>query len=87
MAADARFHALVVDLAANPVLAGMIGPMRDMVVESQRLPMARVDRLGETLAEHRAVASRLRAGDAPGSEGAMQAHVRAAADRHGLSLA
>ena len=85
--ADARFHDLVVELAANPVLVGMIGPMRDMVVESQRLPMARLDRLGETLAEHRAIAARVRAGDAPGSEGAMQDHIRAAADRYGLSLA
>ena len=85
-AADARFHDLVLDLAANPVLAGMVGPMRDMMVESQRLPMARIDRLGETLAEHRVIASRLRAGDVSGSEGAMQAHIRAAADRYGISL-
>ena len=86
-AADARFHDLVVELAANPVLAGMVGPMRDMMVESQRLPMARVDRLGETLSEHRAIASRLRAGDAPGAEAAMTAHIRSAADRYGVSLA
>lgn len=85
--ADARFHDVVVDLAANPVLAGMIGPMRDMVVESQRLPMARRDRLGETLAEHRAIAACLRAGDAAGSDAAMKAHVKAAADRYGVSIA
>jgi GntR family transcriptional repressor for pyruvate dehydrogenase complex len=76
----------VVELAANPVLAGMVGPMRDMVVESQRLPMARVDRLAETLSEHRAIASRLAAGDAEGAEGAMKAHIRAAADRYGIAL-
>ncbi len=86
-AADARFHDLVVELAANPVLAGMVGPMRDMVVESQRLPMARFDRLGETLAEHRAIAACLRAGDASGSEEAMKAHIRAAAGRYGVSVA
>ena len=85
--ADAGFHDLVVDLAANPVLAGMVGPMRDMVVESQRLPMARADRLAETLAEHRAIAARLVAGDAPGAEDAMKAHIRAAADRYGIALA
>lgn len=86
-AADARFHDLVVELAANPVLVGMVGPMRDMVVESQRLPMARLDRLGETLAEHRAIAACVRAGDAAGAEEAMEAHIRAAADRCGVSIA
>ena len=85
-AADARFHDLVVELAANPVLAGMVGPMRDILVESQRLPMARSDRLGETLAEHRAIASSLRMGDVAGSEAAMTAHIRAAADRSGVKL-
>ena len=84
--ADARFHDLVVELAANPVLAGMVGPMRDMVVESQRLPMVRADRLAETLAEHRAITSLLTAGDAEGAEGAMKTHIRAAADRYGIAL-
>ena len=85
-AADAGFHDRVVELAANPVLAGMVGPMRDMVVESQRLPMARADRLAETLAEHRAILSRLAVGDAGGAEDAMKAHIRAAADRYGILL-
>ncbi len=85
-AADAAFHDLVFTLAANPVLAGMYKPVRDMVVESQRLPMARADRLAETLAEHRAIASRLAAGDAGGAEEAMKAHIRAAADRCGIVL-
>ncbi|WP_165359508.1 FadR/GntR family transcriptional regulator [Lichenibacterium minor] len=85
--ADARFHDLVVEFASNPVLIGMVGPMRDMMVESQRLPMARADRLSETLVEHRAVASRLREGDAAGAERAMASHIRGAADRYGVSLA
>lgn len=83
---DVRFHDLVVELAGNPVLGGMIGPMRDMVVESQRLPMARADRLAETLAEHRAIASRLAVSDADGAECSMRAHIRAAADRCGIAL-
>lgn len=69
-------------LAANPVLARMIGPMRDMVIESHRLPITRRDRLGETLAEHRAIAVCLRISDA-----AMKAHLKAAADRYGVSIA
>ena len=84
--ADVLFHDLVVELAGNPVLAGMIWPMRDMVVESQRLPMARADRLAETLAEHRAIAACLRTGDGAASEEAMTYHIRAAADRYGIAL-
>ncbi len=85
-AADARFHDLVVALAANPVLAATVGPMRDMMVESQRLPMVQTARLGETLAEHRAIAARLAAGDADGAEGAMRAHIRGAAGRYGVAI-
>ena len=48
-AADARFHDLVFEIGANPVLAGMYRPMRDMMVESQRLPMTLKMRLGDTL--------------------------------------
>ena len=85
-AADARFHDLVVALAANPVLAGMVGPMREMIVESQRLPMTYKTRLGETLAEHRAIAARLATGDVDGAEGAMKAHIRASARRYGIEI-
>lgn len=84
--ADAQFHDLVLAIAANPVLTGMIGPMRDMIVESQRLPMITTERLGETLAEHRAIASLLESGDARGAEAAMEAHIRAAAARYGMAL-
>ena len=85
-AADARFHDIVFDLAGNPVLTGMYGPVRDMMVESQRLPLARRDRLGETLAEHQAIASCLARGDADGASEAMRAHIRAAAGRYGITI-
>ncbi len=84
--ADANFHDLVVEAAANPVLAAMVRPMRDMVVESQRLPMALAARRGETLAEHREILDRLTARDAGGAEGAMQRHIRAAAGRCGIAV-
>ena len=84
--ADARFHDLVFDLAGNPVLTGMYGPVRDMMVESQRLPLARQNRLGETLAEHRAIAACLARGDRAGASEAMRDHIRAAAGRYGITL-
>ncbi len=85
--ADARFHDLVFDIAGNPVLAGMYRPVRELMVESQRLPMERLERLGETLNEHRAIASCLAAHDPEAAAAAMQVHIRAAAQRYGITIA
>ena len=85
-AADARFHDVVFELAGNPVLTGMYGPVRDMMVESQRLPLALQDRLGDTLAEHRAILACLARGDGDGASEAMRAHIRAAAHRYGVTI-
>ena len=84
--ADAAFHDLVFELAANPVLAGMVKPVRDMMVETQRLPMTLGIRLGDTLREHRAVVDRIARNDAPGAEAAMQHHIRAAAARYDVEI-
>ena len=85
-AADARFHDLIFEIGANPVLAGMYRPMRDMMVESQRLPMTLKTRLGDTLDEHRRLFARLAARDPEGAEAAMQDHIRAAARRYGIAI-
>jgi GntR family transcriptional regulator, transcriptional repressor for pyruvate dehydrogenase complex len=85
-AADAAFHDLVFTLAANPVLAGMYRPMRDMAVETQRLPMTLRIRLGDTLREHEEVCGRITAGDPLGAEAAMIRHIRTAARRYGIEI-
>lgn len=85
-AADAAFHDAVFALAGNTVLAGMYGPVRDLMVETQRLPMTLRVRLGDTLAEHETVRARVVAGDARGAEAAMKRHIRAAAGRYGIRL-
>lgn len=84
--ADALFHDHVLGIAANSVLAAMIGPMRDMIVESQRLPLAAHIRIDETLAEHRMILSRIAAGDPDGAERVMRCHIEAAAARYGIEL-
>jgi GntR family transcriptional regulator, transcriptional repressor for pyruvate dehydrogenase complex len=84
--ADAAFHDLVFTLTANPVLAGMYKPVRDLAVETQRLPMTLRIRLGDTLREHENVCARIRAGDARGAELAMIQHIRAAARRYGIEI-
>lgn len=83
---DAGFHEYIFELSGNPMLAAMYRPVRDMAEESQRLPMAWRERLGETPREHRLIAEKLIARDAPGAEHAMQEHVRAAAARYGITL-
>jgi GntR family transcriptional repressor for pyruvate dehydrogenase complex len=84
--ADADFHDLVFELSANPVLAGMYRPVRDMMVETQRLPMTLRIRLGDTLREHEEVCARLLARDGAGAEAAMKRHIRASARRFGLEV-
>lgn len=85
-AADAAFHDCVFDLTANPVLAGMYRPVRDMMVETQRLPMTLRIRLGDTLREHEQICERVAARDGPGAETAMRDHIHAAAQRYGIEL-
>ncbi|WP_131113806.1 FadR/GntR family transcriptional regulator [Lichenihabitans psoromatis] len=84
--ADATFHDLVFDLTANPVLAGMYRPVRDMMVETQRLPMTLRIRLGDTLREHENVCKTIASRDGDGAEAAMRHHIRAAANRYGLTI-
>jgi GntR family transcriptional repressor for pyruvate dehydrogenase complex len=83
---DAEFHDLVFELCGNPVLADMYRPMRDIMVESQRLPMARRTRLDETVKEHEIIRDRLIAKDREGAASAMRAHIKAAAARYGVEL-
>ncbi|MCJ8145247.1 FadR family transcriptional regulator [Ancylobacter sp. A5.8] len=83
---DAGFHDFIFELSGNPMLAAMYRPIRDMAEESQRLPMAWRERLGETPREHRHIAERLTAQDSAGAEAAMQQHIRAAAARYGIVL-
>ena len=52
---DTEFHDLIFELSGNPILAAMYRPVREMLVESQRLPMAHLDRLSETVREHEAI--------------------------------
>lgn len=84
--ADSAFHDLVFTLAANPVLAGMYKPVRDLAVETQRLPMTLRIRLGDTLREHEHVCARIAAGDSEGAEAAMTHHIKAAALRYGIEI-
>lgn len=83
---DAGFHEFIFELSGNPILAAMYRPVREIAEESQRLPMAWRERLGETPREHRRIVERLVAQDGAGAEATMQQHIRAAAARFGVTL-
>ncbi|MBY0612585.1 MAG: FadR family transcriptional regulator [Beijerinckiaceae bacterium] len=84
--ADAAFHDLIVDAAKNPVIASMYRSARDLMVETQRAPMATRGRLTETVAEHKAILSALEARDARLAGETMERHIRGSAHRLGLPL-
>lgn len=83
---DAEFHDLIFELSGNPILAAMYRPVREILVESQRLPMARFDRLSETVREHETIQASILCHDADAAEAAMHDHIRSAAGRYGITL-
>jgi GntR family transcriptional regulator, transcriptional repressor for pyruvate dehydrogenase complex len=85
-AADARFHDLLFELCGNPVLAGMYRPVRELMVETQRLPMIRWTRLEETVREHKELLATIETRDAEAAEAAMKHHIRSAARRFGVEI-
>ena len=84
--ADAQFHDLLFELCGNPVLAGMYRPVRDLMVETQRLPMVRLTRLEETLREHNELLEKIEAKDAMAAELSMKNHIRSAAKRFDIEI-
>lgn len=84
--ADAQFHDRLFELCGNPVLAGMYRPVRDLMVESQRLPMIRWTRLEETVREHEDLLAKIAAKDAIAAELAMKHHIRSAAKRFDIEI-
>jgi DNA-binding GntR family transcriptional regulator len=75
-AANLGFHALILDLAANPRLAEALRPV---TLPLSRLVYARLlerPARRRSMAEHRLIVAALLRGDAEAAEAAMRAHVR-----------
>ena len=85
-AKDTEFHDLIFELCGNPILAAMYRPVREILVESQRLPLGQLDRLNETVREHESIEASILSRDPDAAEEAMQSHIRSAAGRYGISL-
>jgi DNA-binding GntR family transcriptional regulator len=73
---DRRFHHLVVEAAANPILSALYGSLRDRQVRMGRSTAAEgAERRRRIRAEHRRLAEALAAGDAGAAREATRAHL------------
>lgn len=86
VAADALFHDVLMAGCGNPIIITMYNAVREMMVASQRLPLALGMRLAEMLAEHQAILANLVARDERGAAEAMRQHFNSAASRYGLEF-
>ena len=87
--ADLRFHGLIVETCPNPMLRDFYRSVRDLMTESQRVPIPNtaVARMQASISEHRAILDALRAGDGDRAAQAMRAHIRNTAACAGVALA
>ncbi|WP_188311821.1 FadR/GntR family transcriptional regulator [Salinarimonas soli] len=85
-AADSAFHDLIIGACGNPIIQAMYAPVREMMVESQKLPMVRGAGLDATVAEHESLLACCEARDADGAAMQMRRHIGMAAARLGIEL-
>ena len=84
--ADAAFHDTIVAIAGNPLIGSMYRSARELMMATQRAPMATRERLAETVAEHRIILAALERRDPRLAGDAMQLHIRSSAHRLGIPL-
>jgi GntR family transcriptional regulator, transcriptional repressor for pyruvate dehydrogenase complex len=89
LGADAEFHRGVGGATGNRYLAMIVdylaSRIKDTTIATGRVHRQE-DLIAATLTEHEKVLAALRAGDAEGARAAMDAHIRAAAARLGITL-
>lgn len=86
--ADLQFHRIVVARCGNRMLQALYDSVAGLLTETQRQPIPRTktDRMVESLGEHRALITALRARDPDAARAAMVAHIRNTALYAGVSL-
>jgi len=73
---DRQFHRAIVGAAANPLLAGFYESLRDRQLRmGVHVITTSGQRIGEVLAEHRAIAASLRSGDPEAAAAAVAQHL------------
>jgi GntR family transcriptional repressor for pyruvate dehydrogenase complex len=84
--ADFELHHQIMVLSKNRILADLHENYRTIFLESQRLPMARHERVWETVDEHEKLVQAIARRDPDGAEYYMRLHITRAADRVGIAL-
>jgi DNA-binding FadR family transcriptional regulator len=75
VAADIRFHAVVLEAAGNPVIAALFDAIGKVVLDVRRRTSALPERWRRAIDAHERVLRAVEAGDATGAEQAMAAHL------------
>jgi GntR family transcriptional regulator, transcriptional repressor for pyruvate dehydrogenase complex len=83
---DFAFHRLVMAISGNRVFLDLYGSYGSVLLESQRLPLTRRERLWEPVSEHENVVRAVEQGDPDGAGYFMHVHILRAADRVGIAL-
>jgi GntR family transcriptional repressor for pyruvate dehydrogenase complex len=83
---DFELHALIMRFSGNRLFHEIQRTIRDLVLETQRMPLARHSRLWEPVDEHEDLLRALESRDPRAAGDAMQTHIRLAAARVGITL-
>jgi GntR family transcriptional repressor for pyruvate dehydrogenase complex len=83
---DFELHHQIMLLSKNRILADLHENYRALFLESQRLPMARHERIWEPADEHDKLVQAIARRDPEGAEYYMRLHITRAADRVGIAL-
>lgn len=83
---DFGFHRLVMEHSGNRVFTDCYDSYGSVLLESQRLPLTRHERLWEPVTEHENIVQAIDRRDPDGACYFMHVHITRAADRAGISL-
>lgn len=83
---DFELHHQIMMLSKNRILADLHENYRAIFLESQRIPMARRERVWEPADEHEKLVQAIAMRDPSGAEYYMRLHITRAADRVGIAL-
>lgn len=84
--ADFDFHRLIIRFSRNRLLADMHGSFAGVLLEAQRLPLIRRDKLWEPVVEHERIVEFLKRSDPEGARYYMRQHLSRACSRAGIRI-
>ena len=83
---DKYFHDTIMSACNNVLIVRTYESIRDVVIETQRIPMFNEDMLHDMPKEHSAIVQALKTADFVLAEAAMKAHILGSASRAQITL-